>query len=107
MIKFYANSTHFYDKIHVFARVKLGTYLAFPQQIVWTKITQEDEYTAPEPLFKLDHEEAQTLMDALWDCGIRPSEGMGSAGQLAAVQNHLKDMQKIAFAYLDMETRHD
>jgi len=34
-------------------------------------------------------------------------EGMGSAGQLAAVQNHLKDMQKIAFTYLEMETRHD
>jgi len=107
MIKFYANSTHFYDKIHVFARDKRGSTLAFPQQIVWEAIAQEDNYVAPEPLFKLDHEEVQSLMDALWDCGIRPSEGMGSAGQLAAVQNHLKDMQKIAFTYLEMETRHD
>ena len=105
MIKFYANSTHFYDKIHVFARDKRGSTLAFLQQIVWEAITSKVHF--PEPLFKLDHEEVQTLMDALWDCGIRPSEGMGSAGQLAAVQNHLKDMQKIAFTYLEMETRHD
>ena len=105
MIKFYANSTHFYDKIHVFVRDKRGSTLAFPQQIVWETVTSEVHF--PEPLFKLDHEEVQSLMDALWDCGIRPSEGMGSAGQLAAVQNHLKDMQKIAFTYLEMETRHD
>ena len=106
MIKFYANSTHFYDKINVFAREKLGTSLAFPQPIVWKEIIPE-EWTAPDPLFELEHEEAQTLMDSLWDCGIRPSEGMGSAGQLAAIQNHLKDMQKVAFTYLEMETRHD
>ena len=39
---------------------------------------------------------AQELMDDLWQCGIRPSEGTGSAGQLAATQRHLEDMQGIA-----------
>ena len=40
---------------------------------------------------------AQKLMDDLWDCGLRPSEGTGSAGQLAAVQKHLKDLRTILF----------
>ena len=49
------------------------------------------------PTFSLDNDKAQTLMDRLWDCGLRPSEGTGSAGAMAAVQQHLKDLQKIVF----------
>lgn len=33
---------------------------------------------------------AQLLMDDLWRCGIRPSEGAGSAGHAAATERHLK-----------------
>ena len=39
-------------------------------------------------------------MDELWRCGLRPSEGTGSAGSLAATERHLKDMQAIAFDLL-------
>jgi hypothetical protein len=35
-------------------------------------------------------ENAQVLMDDLWRCGIRPTEGAGSAGAMNAVQEHLK-----------------
>lgn len=41
----------------------------------------------------IDRTAAQTLMDTLWECGIRPTAGKGSAGQLAAVQEHLQDMR--------------
>lgn len=44
----------------------------------------------------------QVLMDDLWECGIRPSEGQGSAGQLRAVENHLSDMRKITFKKLEI-----
>ena len=33
--------------------------------------------------------EVQTLMDQLWSKGVRPTEGHGSTGQIAAVENHL------------------
>lgn len=39
-------------------------------------------------------EEAQVLMDDLWKAGLRPIEGAGAAGAMAAVQEHLKDLQK-------------
>jgi hypothetical protein len=39
----------------------------------------------------LTPKDCQSLMDSLWDAGIRPSQGHGSTGQLAAVQNHLED----------------
>jgi hypothetical protein len=50
----------------------------------------------PEPM-KMSLEEAQSLMDNLWDCGIRPTEGPGSAGSLAATRYHLEDMRKLVF----------
>jgi hypothetical protein len=43
----------------------------------------------------LTEQEAQSFMDGLWQAGIRPADGTGSTGQLAATQNHLKDLQTI------------
>lgn len=37
---------------------------------------------------------AQALMDDLWRCGIRPTEGAGSAGAMSAVQEHLKQLKE-------------
>lgn len=37
--------------------------------------------------------------------GVRPANGTGSAGQLAATETHLKDMRAIAFQLLAMETK--
>lgn len=48
-----------------------------------------------DPALHLDYMSAQILMDSLWDCGIRPSEGAGSAGAMKATQDHLKDMRKL------------
>ena len=53
-----------------------------------------------EPTMSLSFDEAQLLMDELWRCGIKPSEGTGSAGSLAATERHLKDMQTIAMGLL-------
>lgn len=40
---------------------------------------------------------AQMLMDELWRCGLRPTEGTGSAGSLAATERHLADMRRLVF----------
>lgn len=45
----------------------------------------------------IDNTTAQQLMDQLWQCGLRPTEGTGSAGALAATQQHLEDMRRIVF----------
>ena len=56
-----------------------------------------------EPFARLEIQAAQTLMDELWKCGLRPSEGTGSAGSLAATEKHLKDMRKITFKKLGID----
>ena len=50
---------------------------------------------------------AQELIDSLWDCGLRPSEGSGSAGSLKATENHLKDMQTLSWRLLGMVEKHE
>jgi hypothetical protein len=55
----------------------------------------------PTPIFcTLKEEGAQRLMDDLWNCGVRPTEGAGSAGAMAATQKHLDDMRKLVFEHL-------
>ena len=49
--------------------------------------------------FNLCNAAAQKLIDDLWDTGLRPSEGVGSAGSFAAQGKHLKDLQRIVFRY--------
>lgn len=55
------------------------------------------------PLFYLKLDEAQVLIDSLWDCGLRPSQGKGSAGAMDATQKHLEDMRKIVASKLTVE----
>lgn len=52
------------------------------------------------PMLNLGIQQAQQLMDELWQCGLRPTEGTGSAGSLAATERHLKDMQAVAMGLL-------
>lgn len=51
----------------------------------------------PAPSFFLSAAAAQELIDGLWQAGLRPSEGTGSAGALAATQKHLEDMRRLVF----------
>ena len=53
---------------------------------------------------ELSATQAQQLMDELWDVGVRPTAGKGSAGQLEAVQAHLKDMQRLVFGEYARQT---
>ena len=61
---------------------------------------EEGIYTYPS--LTISSHMAQQLMDELWVAGLRPSEGTGSAGSLAATQKHLEDMRNIAFGQLNI-----
>lgn len=73
-------------------------------------LQREPELKEIDPISDMSYQEgirisqttAQQLMDSLWDCGLRPSEGSGSAGALLATQNHLSDMQKLSWKLIDM-----
>lgn len=75
-------------------------YIGSPDRKVRVKDIQlevVEEGMFMEPSFRMENEVAQTLMDDLWNCGIRPTEGSGSAGSLRATERHLEDMRKLVF----------
>lgn len=98
-IEFYAQNTNWYDRIELFGRARStdGKMTMFEAIVLESLPADEAAAMRAEPFVVIDRVEAQTLMDTLWDCGLRPSEGMGSAGQLAAVKNHLEDMRRLVF----------
>lgn len=67
----------------------------FRANTVWTPINTPGVST--EPTIRFEAEEAQSLMDELWRAGLRPTEGRGSAGSLAATERHLEDMRALVF----------
>lgn len=74
--------------------VGVGCYVAQPVEM---KALQPGFHGVVAPFMKLGIHEAQNLMDELWRAGLRPSEGSGSAGALAATQRHLEDMRALVF----------
>lgn len=67
-------------------------------KLSWEEVP--DGQLVPGPTLELIPARAQELMDQLWACGLRPTEGVGSAGAAAAMQEHLNDMRRVGFAAL-------
>lgn len=81
--------------ISIFVEDIKGGSFAIAQPITMITMKKPNVYEPIQPTFQLNKHAAQKLMDDLWDCGLRPSEGSGSAGQLAATQRHLEDLRKL------------
>lgn len=82
--------------LHLAERRPSGLLVAQPLVLM-----ERNEHEFSEPFLRLRMHDAQRLMDELWWCGLRPSEGTGSAGSLRATEKHLADMQRIAFMLLE------
>lgn len=84
--------------LHFFERLHSGR-IAVARNMVFEEI-DEDDFVGEGAIF-LPIDAAQQLIDELWNCGLRPSEGTGSAGSLAATERHLQDMKAIAIGALE------
>jgi hypothetical protein len=80
--------------------------LTLPEPIVLRSVRMDDSvntYVDRGPDIQMDTASAQQLMDELWHVGLRPTEGTGSAGSLAATQKHLADMRAIVGKQINVE----
>lgn len=84
-------------ELFFFERLPGGTRVGKPIQ---TAEIENDGTAYADSFARINKTEAQVLMDSLWDCGIRPTEGQGSACAMAAQTKHLEDMRTIAFRTL-------
>ena len=99
-----------FDKISIRMLYKHGVQAGDPLEAArQISVVQPITLKVPDPLdwakeipaaFDLSPEEAQQFMDELWRVGIRPTEGAGSVGQMAATTRHLEDMRALTFAKL-------
>jgi hypothetical protein len=97
--KWYSDSIslHFYEKAQ-------DGRVSYISDLIMTT-TEEGQLIEPSDALTIPLKTAQELMDSLWQCGLRPSEGSGSAGSLKATQDHLKDMQELSRRLLSMVER--
>ena len=98
------------DQIHITAmrasffmfngvRLVLDRYNTVERQGYAARITWEPRNLGtilPDDLgLNLTTEAAQELMDSLWSCGLRPTDGAGSAGAMTCAQENLKDLRGV------------
>ena len=75
--------------LYLFARYPDGR-IAIPEASLSMRVMERDAaLPRSEPILTTGQDALQTLMDELWHLGIRPTEGHGSTGQLAATEKHL------------------
>lgn len=101
--KFYISKQDFFSPLlEMYGYVIHGeNNVSVIETVTIRKLKEEELNSRQNPFLILTPTDAQQIMDSLWDCGVRPSEGSGSAGALLATQNHLKDMQQLVFKFVD------
>lgn len=75
-------------RVYLYARLPDGR-IAIPESAITMRLIDPDASPVSEPVLTTGQEALQSLIDELWHLGIRPTEGHGSTGQLAATEKHL------------------
>ncbi len=102
-LKFHAESRYgrFVDLLIFTESAREAGMVSVAEPVTFRTIDAHEQ--VGDPTLSLSNTQAQQLMDALWSAGLRPTEGSGSAGSLAATQAHLKDMREIALGALKVQ----
>lgn len=77
--------------------------VAIATNIEFRTVEEGEDMKDLAPTFRLSPEKAQTLMDELWKCGVRPSKDWFGPGELASTKEHLKDMRALVAQALEIE----
>ena len=91
---FSAQRAHFNRGIELHMAERAGKKLSVAINVEMRELPDGE---MSEPFLRMSLTDAQSLMDELWHCGLRPTEGTGSAGSLAATERHLEDMRRLVF----------
>jgi len=83
--------------VRLYGRVKQGNrtdVFSVAQPLTFNEV---DAGSYNEPFLTLSMEDAEVLLQSLWDSGVRPRAVSDSLGELNATKTHLKDMQRLVF----------
>lgn len=80
------------------ARYQTTTDVYRANELIFEKVVEIGEISRP--AFELDKDEAQDLMNALYQAGVRPTETFDQTSQIESIKYHLEDMRKLVFTKL-------
>jgi hypothetical protein len=95
-----SNDLPWSDSLALYIGQRTARGMAVAQPVTLTEL---EPGVLSEPAARITNDSAQQLMDELWRCGLRPSEGSGSAGALAATERHLQDLRALTFSALKVK----
>lgn len=84
-------------ELRICVKTDAGEIVGVAQPVQFVARNPEDDGQRSQPCMVMGRDSAQRLMDELWNVGLRPTEGTGSAGSLAATERHLNDMRALVF----------
>jgi len=103
-LEFWANKDIMHKAFRVYGHIK-GTNGSKDGVVQpFTVVVPEDGTEGMEipPMMELTYESATSLMNELWNSGVRPTD-VGSPGELSATKSHLEDMRKIVFDLMELK----
>lgn len=106
MLKWLAQSTIYRDSVDLLLVEDLGDrrYVGAPIKV---EMCQHERHMAvSEPTLALPPDSARSLLQALWDAGLRPADWSSPDGEIRALRKHVDFAEHIAKALLPAE-RHE
>lgn len=99
-MKWLAQSTIYRDSVDLVLVDDRGDlrYVARPMEFVLDR--REPGTVIGAPTLELPPGSAQSLMQALWDAGLRPNDGRGSDAEVTALKAHIKFAEGVTGALL-------
>ena len=100
-----AQSTIYRDCIDLIGYRQMGDEREVLQPLqMEVKTMKKGEYYST-PSLELSHDSAISLMQALWDAGVRPNDGEGSGEQVRALKSHIEFAEHVAKSLLPASDR--
>lgn len=60
-------------------------------------LKEHDDRRIIDGTFRFEFDEAQSLFDALWREGLRPTNHADPSGEITRIEAHLQDMRRLVF----------
>lgn len=91
-----AQVTIYNDSTDLVMFERWGEQIAVAQPVEFTMKEQRAHDAIAAPTLRLHGNAGQELLQALWDAGLRPSDGAGSGAEAKALRDHIKLAERMA-----------
>jgi len=95
-LKWLAQRTIYSDSTDLVLVQDMGDKIGVAKPMEFTMELQSRHAVINEPTLRLRGDQGQSLMQALWDAGLRPNDGAGSGAEVQAIKNHAAFAERVA-----------